>query len=147
VTPNLNLFLDAWADLGLDRSMWRYTDDPNHRLTWPGPNGDLCPIVVHDDNDEFIVDMGTKHHTHFRGSRYPYATDVIGAAVDAARFVYALISDDVCVTVDYLDGRCIASSHFFLDAENLTPETVGRSRVGVQGGNIQTERFIWSGPV
>ena len=77
----------------------------------------------------------------------PHATDIAGAAIDAARFVYALMSDGVCVTVDYLDGRCVGSSHFFLDAENLTPDTVGRSQTGIRGGNIRTERFIWSGPV
>jgi len=100
---------------------------------------------VHDDDDKFIVDIGTKHHTHFHGSRYPDASDISGAAIDAVRFVSALISDGVCVTVDYLDGRCIGSSHFFLDTENLTPDTVHRSRTGIRGGNIHMN--VSSGPV
>jgi len=147
VTPHLELFLTACANLGLERSSWVYTDTPNHRLTLTAPTGFLSPIVVHDDGNEFIVDLGVMHHTHFRGSRYPDATDVSGAATDAARFVQILLSDRVCVTVHYLDGRCTGSSHFFLDTENLTPDTVGPSRVGIYGGNIRTERYLWSGAV
>ncbi len=69
---------------------------------------------------------------------YPDTTDVLRAAIDAARFVLALMSDGVCVTVDYLDSRCIGSSHFFLDSENRTPDTIGNSRAGIRGGNMAT---------
>ena len=147
VTPNLRLFLGKCDELGLDASSWVYTDTPSNRLTLPMSTGDLCPVVVHDDGDEFIVDVGAKHHTHFRGRGYPDGADVAGAASDAAAFVDALIHDGVCVTVDYLAGRCIGSSHFFLDAENLTADTVRESPAGIRGGNIRTERFLWSGPV
>ncbi len=147
MTPNLSLYLGACIDLGLDPSAWIYADDSGHRLTLPAASGKLGPIVVHDDGDGFIVDVGTLHHTHFCGFQYPDTTDVFRAAIDAARFVLAVMSDGVCVTVDYLDGRCIGSSHFFLDSENLTLDTVGSSRTGIRGGNIHTERFLWSGPV
>ncbi|TWT55349.1 hypothetical protein [Allorhodopirellula solitaria] len=147
MTPNLDLFLEACAGAGVPRLSWLYTFDSGHRLTLAAQFGDLSPVLVHDYDDEFVVDLGTKHHTHFHGSRYPDATDMAGAAKDAAQFVFALMSDGVCVSVDYLDGRCIGSSHFFLDAERLTPGTVGKSQIGIRGGNIHTERFTWSGSV
>ena len=147
MTPNLKLFLDRCAEQGLGETNWTYTDMPTNRLTLSVSIGDLSPVVVHDDGDEFTIDMGEKHHTHFHGRRYPDGVDVEGAASDAATFVGALLRDGVCVTVDYLGGRCIGSSHFFLDAENLTADTVRESRAGIRGGNIRTERFLWSGPV
>ncbi|WP_404304975.1 hypothetical protein [Neorhodopirellula lusitana] len=145
--PNLVLFLESFVDGGLDRSSWVYTDIPNHRLTLDMAEGLLNPIVVHDDGNELTVDLGKSHHTHFHGSRYPYGPDIPGAAADAVQFVRAVISNGVCVTVDYLDGRCIGSSHFFLDIEGLTPDTLRESRTGLRGGNIRTDRILWSGPV
>jgi len=55
-------------------------------------------------------------------------------------------TDRVCVAVHYLGDQCIGSSHFCLDQEGVTPETLRDSLAGLQGDNIRSERFLWSGP-
>ena len=107
-------------------------------------------LSVDDNGDELTLELGKKHHTHFPGYSYDGDSDerrLAAAANDAAQFAIDVINDRVCFTVDYLDDRCIGSSHFYLDAENTTADTVRDSSAGVRGGNIRSDRFLWSTPL
>jgi hypothetical protein len=119
-------------------------------LTLPAKCELVGPLVVSDDDVELTVVIGTLHHTHFsawncRGDSE--SVKMLEVAQNAAAFVADVLMDRVCFTIDYSDKRCIGSSHFYLDAENATVETLRESIFGLRGGNIRTERFLWTGPI
>lgn len=113
----------------------RFSAGPPAQLTIPPENAATGGITVYDEPHELTVELAGKHHSHFQSPH------------DAADFVADIISERVCVTVDYLGDRCIGSSHFRLDHEDVTRETLRDSLAGLRLGNIRSERFLWSGPV
>ncbi|KLU03631.1 hypothetical protein RISK_004038 [Rhodopirellula islandica] len=150
MTPALNAFLERFAELGGDANGWLQTESRYPTLTLPAKHKDVGPLCIDDNGDELTLEVGTKHHTHFSGYNYDGDSDdsrLLAAAHDAARFAIDVIADRVCITTDYLDDRCIGSSHFYLDAENVTADTVRDSLIGVRSGNIRSDRFLWSSPL
>lgn len=90
---------------------------------------------MYDESDELTVEIGRLYHSHFT------------LPGDAAKFVASLIADRICVTLDFIGDRCIGSSAFALDAEGATPGSLRDTGIGLKGGNIRSERYLWSGPV
>ncbi|TWU59967.1 hypothetical protein Poly51_02400 [Rubripirellula tenax] len=150
MTPALNAFLERFAELGGDTSRWLQAGSRYPTLILPARHNDVGPLSIDDNGDELTLELGTKHHTHFSGYSYDGDSDdlrLLAAAHDVARFVMDVIADRVCFTTDYLNDRCIGSSHFYLDAENTTADTVRDTLIGLRGGNIRTDRFLWSSPL
>ena len=108
---------------------------PPAQISIPAKNDETGGITVFDEPDELTVEIEGKHHSHFLTPE------------EAADFVADIINERVCLTVDYLNDRCIGSSYFHLDREGVTAETLRNSLIGKRGGNIRTERFLWSGPI
>jgi hypothetical protein len=69
------------------------------------------------------------------------------ASILAADYVDRILREQIGVAVHYDDRGCIGAALIFLDEHGLTPENLEHSNVGVCGGLIRTERFLWSGPV
>ena len=150
MTPTLRVFTSRLRVLGVDTSCFDSADSSATRLTIPPQREAVGPIVVHDDDIELTIEIGTKHHTHFGGNGHVSASksdQLHRAAIDAASFVNDLMADCVCIATHFLDDRCIGSSHFYLDAKNLTADTVRDSLEGLMGGHIRSVRYLWSGPV
>lgn len=150
MTPALDAFLKRFAELGGDAARWRNADARHPKLVLQAQHDGVGPLAIDDNGDELTLELGTKHHTHFSGYNCDGDSDlsrILAAAHDAAQFAIDVVSDRVCFTVDYLDDRCIGSSHFYLDAENVTADTVRDSTIGTRGGNIRSDRFLWSSPL
>ena len=150
MTPALDVFLQRFAERGGDASRWTRIDSQHPTLVFPAQNDSVGPLSIDDNGDELTLELGTKHHTHFSGYNYDGKSDLarlLAAANNAAEFAIDVIADRVCFTVDYLDDRCIGSSHFYLDAENTTADTVRDTTIGLRGGNIRSDRFLWSSPL
>jgi len=148
--PALDAFLTRINELGGSIDSWVYTNSDRPTLTLAATHDSVGPLAVDDNGDELTVEIGTKQHTHFSGYSFDSDSDqsrLLAAAKDAAAFVYDVTMDRVCFTVDYLHERCIGSSHFYLDNENTTADTVRDTCIGLRGGNIRSERYLWSGPV
>lgn len=134
VTPALDAFASHLEKRGLSPEL-RFASDPPARIAIPAKNTATGGIVIFDGTNELTVELEGKHHSHFSTPQ------------EAADFVADIITQRVCVTVDYMGGRCIGSSYFQLDEEGVTVETLPNSLVGLKGGSIRSERFLWSGPV
>ncbi len=150
MTPALKQFLTRIGELGGSINSWVYADSDRPTLTHPANHESVGPLAVDDNGDELTVEIGTKHHTHYSGYNFDGDSDelrLLAASIAAADFVYDVMMDRVCITVDYLHERCIGSSHFYLDTENTTADTVRDTCIGLKGGNIRSERYLWSGPI
>ena len=134
VTPALQSVSSRLRQRGVNVDLCFVTGSPA-RLAIPPLNDATGGITVYDEPHELTVELDGKHHSHFKTPE------------EAADFVADIITEQVCVTVDYLGDRCLGSSHFRLDQEGVTRETLRDSLVGLRGGNIRSERFLWSGPV
>ena len=150
MTPALDAFLRRFAELGGDADRWEQSEASNATLTFPALHDSIGQMSIDDNGDELTLELGTKHHTHFSGYSYEGNSEherLLAAAHDAAAFAFDVISDRVCFSVDYIDDRCIGSSHFYLDAVNATADTVRDTMIGVRGGNIRSDRYLWSSPL
>ncbi len=150
MTPALDAFLKRFAELGGEADCWVHADARHPTLVLPSQHDDVGPLSIDDNGDELTLELGTKHHTHFSGYNYDGDSDdsrLLAAAHDAARFAMDVIANRVCFTIDYLDDQCVGSSHFYLDAENTTADTVRETSIGLRGGNIRSDRFLWSTPL
>lgn len=134
MTPTLQSVLSRLKTRGVIVEV-RFVAGPPAQLTVPPENAETGGITIFDEPDELTVELEGKHHSHFQTPH------------EAADFVADIIAERVCVTVDYLGDRCIGSSHFRLDHEGVARETLRDSLAGLRGGNIRSERFLWSGPV
>ena len=134
MTPALRSVLSQLKKRGVTADLHFVADSPA-RLAIPPKNAATGGITVYDEPHELTVELEGKHHSHFQTPE------------EAANFVADIITERVCVTVDYLGDRCIGSSHFQLDQEGVTRESLRNSLTGLRGGNIRSERFLWSGPV
>lgn len=148
MTPTLQQFVRDLAALGGDAEAWAYDDGPPPCLTCPAIHPDVGPLLIYDDRDELTVCLDKKHHSHISTYNYlqkPESERLNLVALEAAQFVIDIFSDRVLFTVDYIGTECRGSSHFYLDE---TPKGVESLRVsiGLRGGNIRTERYLWSGP-
>ena len=150
MTPALDAFLKRFSELGGDAERWTSADARNQTLMLPAQHDGVGPLSVEDNGQELTLELRAKHHTHFSGDNHAGDSEelrLLAAAHDCAEFAIDVIADRVCFTVDYLDGRCIGSSHFYLDAENTTADTVRDTTIGIRGGNIRSDRFLWSAPL
>ena len=150
MTPALDAFLRRFAELGGDADRWACSDAHHPTLTFPAQHESVGSLSIDDNGDELTLELGSKHHAHFSGYNYDGESDssrLLAAAHDAAKFAFDVMTDRVCFTVDFIDDRCIGSSHFYLDAENTTADTVRDSAIGLRGGNIRSDRFLWSSPL
>ena len=134
VTPALDAFVTHLEKRGLSLELL-FASDPPARIAIPAKDTATGGIVIFDETHELTVELEGKHHSHFTT---PQA---------AADFVADIVTQRVCVAVDYMGGRCIGSSYFQLDEEGVTVDTLRDSLVGLKGGSIRSERFLWSGPV
>lgn len=150
MTPALDVFLQRFAELGGAADHWTLVDARHPTLMFPAKHESVGPLSIDDNGDELTLELGTKHHTHFSGYNYDGESEVarlLAAARSAANFAIDVIADRVCFTVDYLGDRCIGSSHFYLDDENTTADTVRDTSIQMRGGNIRSNRFLWSSPL
>lgn len=134
MTPTLQALSSRLKNLGVIAEL-RFVAGPPAQLTIPARNPATGRITIYDEPHELTVELEGKHHSHFQTPE------------EAADFVAGIITERVCVTVDYLGDRCIGSSHFQLDQQGVTRETLRDSLAGLRGGNIRSERYLWSGPV
>lgn len=134
VTPTLESVSSQLEKRGVTADL-RFIAGPPARIVVPPKNDATGGITVYDESHELTVELGGKHHSHFQTPE------------EAADLVADIINERVCVTVDYLGDRCIGSSHFYLDQQGVRRETLRDSLTGLRGGNIRSERFLWSGPV
>lgn len=134
VTPALHSFASQLEKRGLNPEL-RFMPGPPARITIPAKNTATGGVLVYDDSCDVTVELQGKHHSHFSTPR------------EAADFVADLITERIGVTVDYLGDRCIGSSDFQLEKEGFTVEALRNSPTGLTGGNVRSERFLWSGPV
>jgi hypothetical protein len=147
--PSFLAFLDELKLRGYDVSTWFYEqcDKPTLRLAAKNPL--VGPLVLYDDGDELSLAVGTKYHLHFSDQEFDNDSSyrMHTASELAAEFSDEVLNDRIGVAVHYDDRGCLGASLIYLDSHGLTPETFKCSSIGIEGGLIRTERFLWSGPV
>jgi len=107
------------------------------------------PLVIYDDGDELTLEFGTKYHCHFGclESDECNASRMEAAAMLAAGFADRILRERIGVAVHYSDRGCTGAALIYLDDFGFSSEELSSSDVGIVGGLIRTERFLWSGPV
>ncbi len=115
----------------------------------PAKSALVGPLVLYEEMEELTLEVGTKYHCHFagQGTEECDADPMHAASIFAAEFVDGILQDRIGVAVHYNDRGCIGAELIYLDREGLAPGDLKNSSVGVHGGAIRTERFLWSGPV
>lgn len=149
MSPNLLEFLDELKTRGYNVSEWSYEECEKPTLWLAAKNPLVGPLVLYDDGEEVSLEVGTKYHLHFYGQEF-YANGTVRmhtASMLAADFVDRVLSERIGVAVHYDDRGCLGAALIYLDDHGLTPESLKHSSVGIDGGFIRTERFLWSGPV
>jgi hypothetical protein len=149
MAPYILAFLEELKTRGYDVSGWSYEEGENPTLRLAAKNSLVGPLVLFDDREELTLEVGTKYHCHFDGQETDeYGTDrMYAASMLAADYVDRILREQIGVAVHYNDRGCIGAALIYLDEHGLTPENLKYSYVGVYGGLIRTERFLWSGPV
>lgn len=148
MTPTLQKLVREFAALGGDAESWAYEDGPPPCLTYPAKHPDVGPLHVYDDGYELTVCLDKKHHSHIATYNYlkePESERLNLVASEAAQFVNDIVSDRVLFAVDSVGTECRGSSHVYLDDHPHGAESL-RVSIGLRGGNIRTERYLWSGP-
>jgi len=134
MTPALQQFAEQLQLLGVDANLQIVPGFPASLLI-PAKHADVGPVTVYDEPDELTVEIGQLHHSHF------------ASPGEAASFVANVIADRICVTVDFLGERCIGSSYFHIEGSGAGAETIRNSLLGLKGGHIRSDRYLWSGPI
>ena len=148
MTSTLQQFVRDLAALGGGVEAWAYDDGPPPCLTYPAAHPDVGPLLIYDDGDELTVCLDQKHHSHIATYNYlqePESERLNLVASEAADFVNDIFSGCVLFTVDYVGTECRGSSHVYLDENPKGVESL-RGSIGLRGGNIRTEQYLWSGP-
>ena len=152
MTPALEHFRDHLRVLLADVSDLDFTSEPSPAVVIQAANPLVGNLYIHDDGDELTVVIGDKHHTHFSVIQYDGSTPderLMHAAHAAAEFVRDVLADRVFVSVDFLGDRCIGSSCGRVDDSrplDIVRDSF-RSLIRSKSGNIETERYVWSGPL
>ena len=150
MTPTLNKFAARLAELQGTSRKFKYTNGPPPAAVIPAQHEAVGDITIYDDGDELTIEIGHKHHTHvscYNYDRFPEAERLSMVARDAAEFVNDVMTDGVCITVDFIGERCIGSSHFYHDVDNASSGLVRGLAVGATSGERRSERFLWSSPI
>lgn len=134
MTPALQQFATHLGSSGVDVDL-TFAAGPPATLVLPARHPNVGAITVYDKGEELTVEIGRLHHSHFT------------IPSEAATFVANFIADRICVTVDFLGDRCLGSSDFALDSEGASAERLADTQLGLRGGNIRSQRYLWSGPI
>ena len=152
MTPTLENFCDHLRILrsGLEDLIFKSEPSPAVVIAAASPLvGDL---YIYDEGDELTVVIGDKHHSHFSSIQYDGSTPderLIHAAHAAAEFVRDVLANRVFVSIDFLGDRCVGSScGRIVDNKplDISHDSLG-SLIRSKFGNIETERYVWSGPL
>jgi hypothetical protein len=149
MAPYTLAFLEELKIRGYDVSEWSYEEGEIPTLRLEAKNAMVGPLVLFDDRAELTLEVGSKYHCHFDGQETDeYGSDrMYAASMLAADFVDRILSERIGIAVHYNDRGCIGTALIYLDELGLTSENLKYSNIGVCGGLIRTERFLWSGPV
>ena len=151
MTPTLNKFAARLAEIQDTPRKFKFTNGPPPAATIPAEHEAVGDMTIYDEGDELTIDIGHKHHTHvssYSYERFPEAERLNMVARDAAEFVNDVMRDRVCISVDYIGERCIGSSHFYDDDEDVENSSLVREiGVGATSGERRSQRFRWSGPL
>jgi hypothetical protein len=144
--PCFQTFLNELSQISHDVSQWTFANGERPTLTHPAGEHLAGPLVLTQENGELTLEIGSKYHCHFDGcSSVDSPEDRMDhAAQQAADFVDRLLSDRIAIAVHYDNRRCIGASLIDVEEQGLRPETLADSNVGLYGGLIHTERFLWS---
>ena len=149
MAPYFLAFLEVLKRRGYDVLEWTYKEGESPTLQLAAKNLLVGPLVLFDDREELILEAGPKYHCHVDvqetdgcGTDRMYAASLL-----AADYVDRILRERIGVAVHYNARRGIGAALIYLDEHGLTPENLKYSNVGVYGGLIRTERFLWSGPV
>ncbi|MEZ6094947.1 MAG: hypothetical protein R3C03_12075 [Pirellulaceae bacterium] len=148
MTPTLKNFIREFGALGGDMEAWTYESGPPPCVTYPALHPDVGPLLVYDDGDELTVCLHDKHHSHIATCDYlqnPESERLNMVALKTAQFVDDILSERILFMVDFLGSECLGSSHIYLDSDRPKTESIHMA-IGLRGGNIRTERYVWSGP-
>ncbi len=149
MAPYMVHFSMKLKNRGHDVLEWSCEESKNPTLRLAAKNSLVGPLVLFDGREELTLEVGTKYHCHFDG----HVTDEYGvdrlhaAAMLAADYVDRILRERIGVAVHYNDRGCIGAALIYLDEHGLTAGNLKDSDVGIHGGLIRTERFLWSGPV
>lgn len=96
--------------------------------------------------------FGTFYHCHFDGSESDLPNlnreqRLDEAAKLAAEYVARILALQIGVAVHYRGQTCISASLIYLDDDGVDASSLAASSLGLYGGNVRTERFLWTGPV
>jgi len=147
--PYFNALLAELERLGHDTTAWCFTNDDQPLLQLAAMDPSVGPLVIYDDGDELTLEFGTKYHCHFGclESDECNASRMEAAAMLAAGFADRILRERIGVAVHYSDRGCTGAALIYLDDFGFSSEELSSSDVGIVGGLIRTERFLWSGPV
>ena len=149
MTPTLQRFIQEFGSLGGETDAWSYDEGPPPRLRHPAAHPDVGCLHIYDDGDELTVCLDKKHHSHIATYNYlqePEAERLNLVASETARFVADIMADRILFTVDFVGAKFRGSSHVYLDENRQGVESLRTSLLGIRGGNIRTERYVWSQP-
>ncbi|QDV88802.1 hypothetical protein [Planctomycetes bacterium TBK1r] len=153
MTPTLQHFIDELAAQGVDDPGWRLELDERPHLVLDPLDNVVGPLEVWDDTCELTLVFGKCYHCHFDGCE----SDLLASATDeqrlaaaaslTAEYVARILDSRIGVAVHYRGDTCIGAALIYLDDDGVDASQLAESTIGLYGGNIRTERFLWSGPV
>ena len=150
MTPTLKHFVARLQELQGPSLSIMFADGPPPTVIIPAKHQLVGSISVYDDCDELTIEVGEKHHTHISGynyGSYPEEERLEVVARNAAEFVDDIMSDRVCIAVDFKGEQCIGSSHYFVNETNINSSMVRGIGQEPITGESRSERFLWSGPI
>jgi hypothetical protein len=153
MTPTLEHFAESLRSSGDLETIWRFVSDDRPRLILDAVHESVGPLTLFDETEELTLEFGRCYHCHFDGceSDLPHnATNrqrLDAAAELAADYVARILAHRIGVAVHYRGSTCIGASLIFLDDAGIDATDLASSSVGLYGGNVRSERFLWSGPV
>ncbi len=150
MTPILNRFAAQLAELEGRSRRFKYEAVPMPAAIIRAIQPAVGDMTIYDDGDGLTIDIGRKHHTHFYGSSYGGYSEAKQrefAARDAANWVNDVLSDRVCITVEFLGTRRIGSSSFYIRLESSASSITRGFGAGSPTEARRSERYLWSGPI
>jgi hypothetical protein len=153
MTPTLERFTDCLRSFGVTNVEWRFVSGDHPHLVLDAAHEAVGPLTIYDDTDELTLEFGRYYHCHFDGCEFerpPNASErqrLDAAATLAAEYVARILSLSVGVAVHYREDRCIGASLIYLDDAGIDASKLASSSIGLYGGNVRSDRFLWTGPV
>lgn len=153
MTPTLERLADCLRSFGVTNGAWRFVSGDRPHLVVDAAHDAVGPLTVYDDAGELTLEFGRCYHCHFDGCESDLPSNATetqrldAAATLAAEFVARILSLRVGVAVHYCGGRCIGASLIYLDDAGIDASELGSSSTGLYGGNVRSDRFLWTGPV